>query len=312
MNEVKPGVIVVGSVNDDLLMSLHRLPGPGETVTGGRAMRVGGGKGANQATAAARLGAAVFLIGLVGDDAPGRAARELLTSVGVDLRGLGTVTEPTGTAVVLVDATGENSIAVAPGANSELTAEKTRTAMLSIPLTDAVVVASLEVPQSAVLEAFQIAAERDWTTLLNPAPACALSEEILRLTDILTPNEHEVDALGQAGMRSLLECGVGTIVVTRGASGVEVHQSWGDAWLHAAFSVTTIDTTGAGDAFTGALAVALSAGETLRTAVSYACAAAALATTAIGAQAGLPDAAAVVKLREAAAEAEILARGELA
>jgi ribokinase len=311
MNQVQRGVIVVGSVNDDLHMSLHRLPGPGETVAGGRALHVGGGKGANQATAAARLGAAVFLIGLVGDDAAGRAAREQLTSAGVDLRGLGTVTEPTGTAVVLVDATGENSIAVAPGANSELTSERTRTAMLSIPLTDAVVVASLEVPRAAVLEAFQVAAERGWTTLLNPAPACTLPEEILRLTDILTPNEHEVDALGQAGVRGLLECGVGTIVVTRGGSGVEVHQNWGDAWQHAAFRVTAVDTTGAGDAFTGALAVALSAGETLRAAVSSACAAAALATTAIGAQAGLPDAAAVAALRAVAAEADILARDEL-
>jgi sugar/nucleoside kinase (ribokinase family) len=173
-------VVVVGSINADLLVSVPRLPAPGETVIGGRFRRAPGGKGGNQAAAAARLGAQTWLVGCVGDDDPGREARQELCKAGVDTSLLAVGRAPTGVAAVITDTAGENAIAVASGANDELDADLVRVACAAVPAADAVVLACLEIPDEAVLAAAEVAAARGWPFVLNPAPARPLAPELLR------------------------------------------------------------------------------------------------------------------------------------
>lgn len=280
-------MVVVGSVNVDLVVRVHRLPSPGETVTGGTFHRALGGKGANQAAAAAKLGARTRLVGLTGDDEFGRLAREDLAAHGVDLTGLGRGEGPTGVATILVDSGGENLIAVAPGANHEVTAAHVATHLERLGEPGGVVLSVLEVPDEAVEAAAVTARDRGSRFVLNPAPARALPAELLARCDVLTPNEHELRALG--GVDALHGLGVGAVVVTRGAEGAEVHLP-GRAPLHVdPFRAEVIDTTGAGDAFNGTFAWALAEGRPLDQAVRLAAAAGALATRALGARAGLPD-----------------------
>lgn len=284
---VTGSVVVVGSVNVDFVVRVHRLPAPGETVTGGRLHRALGGKGANQAAAAAKLGARTALVGLTGDDGFGRLAREDLAAYGIDLTGLGRGQGPTGVAAILVDDGGENLIAVAPGANHEVTAAHVATQLERLAEPGGVVLSVLELPDEAVAAAAATARDGGCRFVLNPAPARALPTDLLARCDMITPNEHELRVLG--GVSALHGLGVGAVIVTRGAQGAEVHVS-GQAPVHVdPFPAHVIDTTGAGDAFNGALAWALAERRPLDEAVTLAAAAGALATRALGARAGLPD-----------------------
>ncbi len=283
-------VAVIGSVNLDLVATTARLPGPGETVSGTSYAEHAGGKGLNQAIAAARSGALVALVAAVGDDAAGTTLRSLAADDGIDVTAVSVVAgEATGRALITVDEHAENSIVVVPGANARLRAEAAPRAR--------VVIAQLEVPIDEVITAFRHARREGGTTVLNPAPAQVLPDELVQLCDIVVPNEHEAELIG--GVSALLDRGVSAVVTTRGGAGVVVTASIDgvvDTWNEPAVAVTPVDTTGAGDAFCGALAARLAAGDELRDAVRYAAAAGALATTVAGAVPSLPHADAVLAL----------------
>ena len=306
----QPVVIVVGSVNTDLVIRAPALPRPGETVTGGRFARAQGGKGANQAAAAARLGARTVLAAAVGDDEFGREALADLVARGVDVSCVGLSRAATGVALIVVDERGENQIAVAPGANAQVGAELVERALEVAVLAPAgstvvspagrgggvgpVVLASLEVGDGAIVAAARGARARGLGFVLNPAPARRLPAEVLAACDVLTPNEGEAAALG--GVETLLAAGAGAVLVTRGARGAELHLR-GEAILPIpAFPVEPVDTTGAGDAFNGALAWALAGGRSLEEAAILAAAAGALATRGLGARGALPERAEVEAL----------------
>jgi ribokinase len=278
-------VVVVGSANVDLVWHGERLPAPGETVTDGEFMQVLGGKGANQAAAAAMLGAAVQFVGCVGADDHGRSVRADLEARGVDCSALTTTAAaPTGVAVITVDAQGENAIAVAPGANRTVTSEA---AVGAIRPGD-VVLCSLEIPVETVEAAVAAAVACDATIIVNPAPPRAAPAGA-----ILTPNQHECERLG--GIDHLLDRAP-AVVVTLGGAGVKVYRAGHEPRTHPAYAVEVVDTTGAGDAFNGALALALADGRTLDDALPFATAAGALACRAVGARASLATAAEVYAL----------------
>ncbi len=277
-------IVVVGSANVDLVWHGPRLPAPGETVTDGQFVEALGGKGANQAAAARQLGAAVRFVGCVGDDTRGWAVTGDLEARGVDCSFLATSTEPTGVALVTVDARGENMVAVAPGANRALVAEA---AVDAIEPGD-VVLCSCEIPLETVQVAVTTAIERGATAIVNPAPPRALIAGA-----ILTPNEHECERLG--GIDALVAAAP-AVIVTRGAAGATLHRADHAPHHQPAFAIDAVDTTGAGDAFNGALAWALVTGQGLADAVRFGCAAGALATRTLGARTSLPTAAEVYAL----------------
>ena len=293
-----PRVCVIGSANVDYTVGLSRLPNPGETVSGGTLLVNLGGKGANQAVAARRLGGEVRMIGCVGDDPDGRRIVESLGAAGIDVSGLTTAPDAaTGTALIMVDAQGRNQIAVAPGANHRLTVEMVAPHAGSIAWAD-VVACQLETPLPVVRWVLGEARRQQVITILNPAPVQPLDAEILGLVDYLTPNQHEaarltglsVDTLedARAAAARLRTAGAGVALVTLGDRGVLACD--GESVVHfPAFPVEAVDTTAAGDAFNGALAVGLAAGGSLEQAVPLANAAAALACTKRGAQDSLPQ-----------------------
>ena len=287
-------VIVVGSVNIDLVVSVPRLPGPGETVSDGAFAVHDGGKGANQATAAALLGAPTWLVAAVGPDDHGGRARAALEGAGVRTDRLATATAPTGVAAILVASGGENLIAVAPGANHELDARWVSASVAALAGPGDVILACLEITAAAVEAAARAAREAGGTFVLNPAPARALPPGLIGTCAVLTPNQHELAILGGAG--PLLAAGAGALVETRGADGCVVHRPDRAPVAIAAFPVRAVDTTGAGDAFNGALAVQLAEGADLVEAARWASAAAALATRALGARSGLAHRAEVENL----------------
>lgn len=276
-------VLVIGSLNLDLVARTRRIPGPGETVQGTGYAELPGGKGLNQAVAAARAGARVAMVGAVGDDAAGTALREVARGDGVDDRWITTVAEvPSGRALIAVDDAAENSIVVIPGANAHV-------ALAELPPAQ-VVLAQLEIEPQVVVEAFRLARERGAITVLNPAPAERVTPELLALADIVIPNEHELEVLGGRG--ALAAAGVRTLVVTLGAEGADLFDGTDPtAAAHHVdpFRVEPIDTTGAGDAFCGGLAARLAAGDELQTALVFAAASGALATTRSGAVPSLPS-----------------------
>ena len=281
-------VIVVGSVNVDLVAAGGRMPRPGETVSMERFAEVQGGKGGNQASAAAALGARVHFIGAVGSDHWGGAARADLAGRGIDVSALATVEGTTGVAIILVDDGGENAIAIVPGANAAVSPEAVESALAVLDADDAVLVACLEIPLESVVAAARTAAARGWRLVLNPAPARELPAELVAAATVITPNGTEVELLG--GAEALLARGAGAVVVTRGSEGVEVHPAGGAAFRVAASPAEVVDTTGAGDVFTAALAVALADGRELDDAVAWASAAGAIATEGFGARGSLPTA----------------------
>lgn len=284
-------VIVVGSVNIDLVAAGGRMPRPGETVVMQRFAEVHGGKGGNQAAAAAALGARVHFVGAVGSDHWGSAARAELAARGVDVSGLETVPGSTGVAIVLVDDDGENSIAIVPGANGEVTAPAVERSLAAIEAEEAVLVVCLEIPLDSVVVAARTAAARGWRVVLNPAPARRLPAELVAAATVITPNDTEVEVLGGAG--ALLAAGAGAVVVTRGGEGAEVHEASAPLLRIPPSHADVVDTTGAGDAFTAALAVALARGRGLPDAVAWASAAGAIATEGFGARGSLASSAQV-------------------
>jgi ribokinase len=285
-------VLVIGSVNVDLVVSVARLPAPGETVTGGRLARHGGGKSANQAVAAARLGAAVELVAAVGDDDLGAEALAELEREGVGVaRVARSARTPTGVALIVVDDAGENQIAVASGANAELGRDAVEPAPAAAA--PAVVLLGLEVPDAAVRAGALAGAAAGARLVLNPAPARPLEDAVLDLGPILTPNAAEARALtgapdAEAAARALVERTGAPVVVTLGADGALVAEPGGAAERIAALEVDVVDTTGAGDAFNGALAAELAAGAPLGGAARLAVTAAGLSCRAAGARAGMP------------------------
>jgi ribokinase len=292
-------VTVVGSLNEDVVVAVDRLPGRGETVIARATTLAPGGKGANQAAAAARLGAAVQMVGRVGDDPAGERQLAALAEAGVSVASVArTQGVPTGSATIPVeDGTGENLIVVVPGANAALDAAD---AEADAVRQAAVVLLQLEVPLATVTAAARAAGG---TVVLTPAPPQPLPVELLEHVAVLVPNEHELVHLAGAAPAerapaelAALARGLGgsAVVVTLGARGaLLVPTGDGEPLLQPPPVVTPVDTTGAGDCFCGALGGALAGGAPLAEAVRWAVAAAALSTTALGARGALPDAAAV-------------------
>jgi ribokinase len=298
----RPRVTVLGSLNTDISLPVPRLPGPGETVLAAAAASIGtGGKGANQAVAAARLGAAVRMVGCCGADEFGGRLRAALAVEGIDATGLRTVTgAASGLALITVDPAGENMIAVAPGANG-LAGEAEVTAAFSVPCD--VLVLSAEIPVAVLAAALRQAGTRGVRTVLNLAPVPEGADGLLAgRPGWLVVNAHEAGALlGQEAadeaqardMAARLAGSAGHAVITLGAAGAVLAGPDGTTAVPG-FGVSVVDTVGAGDAFVGALAVALAAGLDPAEAVRAACAAGAAATTRRGAQEGLPSPAGVL------------------
>lgn len=264
-------IVVVGSLNADLVVRTDRFPQPGETVAGADLVTGPGGKGANQAVAAARLGGDVTMVGAVGDDAHGRLVTGAVAGAGADVARVAVRDDTaTGTAVITVDAAADNTIVVSPGANGTLTGA-------DLPPFDAgdVLTMSLEIPTGTVLAAARAARTAGATVLLNLSPYAEVPAELLELTDVLVVNEHEAGLLG--------EHPVVRSVVTLGADGARVADD-GTVTRVAALHADPVDTTGSGDTFLAAVAVRLGAGEDLAAAARYAVRAGAFAVTLRGAQ----------------------------
>ncbi len=279
-------VIVVGSVNVDLVVVGAELPTPGATVTGGRFSRTHGGKGGNQAAAAARLGAETVIVGAVGDDEYGVDARAALEHVGVDCRHLARTGSATGIALVMVDAAGENLISVAPGANRDLQIGPVAGIVASETERGDVMLLGLEIPMPVAVAAARAGAAAGARVVLDPAPFRPLSGALLQTCHVVTPNEGEATSAG--GAEALLAAGADAVVVTLGDRGATLHTLGADPLHRPPHPVDAVDATGAGDAFAAALAVELARGCALADAVSVANAAGALATRAVGARSGNP------------------------
>ena len=299
-------VVVCGSLNMDLVARVATLPRPGETVAGHGLQRLPGGKGLNQAVAAARMGAKVAMIGACGDDADGATLAALLTAEGIDVRGLcvralgDAGTAHTGLAQVLVADDGENAIVVYGGANATLTPAEARAELMAAWPDEGtarvarVAVAQLETPPATVAAFFEAARSRGARTLLNTAPALPGTQDLLALADVVVLNETELAHYAAAvtddpaaAARRLISWPQQTVIVTLGAQGAVVVTA--DAVMrHAAPTVTVVDTTGAGDCFCGVLAASLAQGHDLAAAVPRAVAAASLAVTRVGAAPSMP------------------------
>jgi ribokinase len=291
-------IVVVGSSNTDMIVQIGRIPGIGETVIGGKLHTAGGGKGANQAVAASRAGARVVFVGRVGSDGFGKTMVAGLRRYGINVS---YVTRdkraPTGVAFIIVGSGGENSIAVASGANLRLCSGDVAKAK-EVFRQGGILLVQLETPLPPVRAAVTLAAKLGMRVILNPAPAQPLPDTLLRKVDILTPNEYEAELLtgirvdGEAAAARaadrLRRRGVKTVIVTLGSCGAFVAGD-GCRTLAPAFKVRAVDTTAAGDVFNGALAVALAEGRPLLEAVRFGQAAAAISVTRIGAQTSAPS-----------------------
>ena len=290
----KASVIVVGSINVDLIVNVPRLPTAGESVIGGDVDRQGGGKSANQAVAAARMGVATALVGAVGDDDLGRAALDGVSEAGVWTGTCITLPDaPTGVALIVVDAEGENQIAVSPGANWALDgASTTRSLELIEPAPGAICLLGLEVRDEVLDAAGEWAAGHGLRVVLNPAPARAISPMLMGLGPILTPNVSEARLISgepdlEIAARTLAAASGSPAIVTLGADGALLVD--GDSMTRlSALSVTPVDTTGAGDALNGILAAELAQGADLEDALRWAVAGASLSTESPGARSGAP------------------------
>jgi len=266
---------VVGSTNVDLVVRTDSLPAAGETVTGGTFSTSGGGKGANQAVAAARAGARVYLTGAVGADADGTEALESLRAEGIDVSTCAQLPDVrTGVALIVVDERGDNQIAVAPGANSRLDPESVRRAHDALAEPPAVCLLGFEIPVDAVLAAAECAVAAGALVVVNPAPARPLPPELLRCHPLLTPNAGEAQRLTgepdpERAARVLNELSGAPVVVTLGPRGVLLFDGE-TAELLPAVAVPVVDATGAGDVFSGTLAARLAIGDALRAAVTAA------------------------------------------
>lgn len=284
-----PRILVIGSINTDLVGTGERLPRPGETLTGTAFSQTFGGKGANQAAAAARAGARVDLIGAVGNDAFGRAALAALQSYGVDTALCRTVqTTSTGVALILIGENAENSILIIPGANGAITPGWLTAIEWS--QYDAVIL-QLEIPFCTIEAAIRQASPHT-KIILTPAPAHPLSDDLLRQVDIVIPNEHELDIAAGIDdfesaaekVASLVRMGLAVTLGSKGARWI----SRGEDYMVPAFPAPPVDTVGAGDCFSGYLVAALTEGKSIRESLIIASAAAALKIQRHGAQTGIP------------------------
>lgn len=286
-------VVVVGSVNEDLVVRVERLPKPGETVTGGTFSRHHGGKGANQAVAAARFGASVRFVGAVGDDEMGVAARSALEAEGVEVSGLRVSRgSSTGVALITVDARGENQIAVSPGANARLDAAAVRQSLEGLLRPPGVLLVNLEISDEALLAAAASAHAAGFIVMVNPAPARRLPDALLDLGPILIPNMREAARLADGGSpessaRSLAKRTGAPVIVTLGRQGALLVDGARVTQMPA-HQVEAVDTTGAGDTACGVLAAEIAAGRSIDQAVPTAMAAAALSVMVAGAREGMP------------------------
>lgn len=290
-------ILVIGSTNIDLIARVEHLPRPGETVGEAQFMQSNGGKGANQAVAAARLGGDVGFVSCLGDDAGADALRRQFAADGIHTDALVTIPDtPTGTALIYVSQDGENCIAVAPGANRHLTRERIDEAAARIAGAEYLLI-QLEIPMDTIVYAVEKAWQAGTKVVLNPAPAMELPEDLLRKVYLLTPNRTECetltglridtpDAASQAAAR-LLARGVGQVIVTLGSDGALIRTPAFEERIPAC-RVTPVDTTAAGDVFNGALLVALAEGKSLVDAVRFATRCAAVSVTRMGAQTSIP------------------------
>ena len=294
---MKKRIVVIGSSNTDMIIKIDRIPRPGETVIGGQFATAPGGKGANQAVAAARAGGDVAFIGRVGNDIFGNEALRGFAADNIDIEHIiKDTTVPSGVASIFVDRNGQNSIAVAGGANANLSPADIEAAEKTIAGAD-ILVMQLEIPIETVTAAATIAHAAGVKVILNPAPAQPLTDEVLKTVSILTPNETEAELLTGIGIENeddarraaeaLLGRGVPTVLVTLGENGVIIATADGVRKVDA-FKVDPVDTTAAGDVFNGALAVAIAEGSQLDKAVLFANAAAAMSVTKLGAQPSAP------------------------
>lgn len=291
-------ICVIGSSNTDMVVQAAKLPAPGETVIGGTFLMNPGGKGANQAVAAARLGGAVTFVARVGSDVFGQQALAQFGREGIRTEFVLTDPEqPSGVALIGVDARGENSIVVAPGANAHLDEAQVGAALAGLDA-PALVLLQLEIPLATVEAAARWSAEKGLRVILNPGPARPLPADLLRRVFLITPNETEAELLtgirvtdvptAERAAERLRALGVPNVVITLGAKGAYLSTD-AENRLVPAPPVTATDTTAAGDCFNGALAVALSEEMPLSDAVAFACRAAAISVTRLGAQASMPQ-----------------------
>ncbi|MBO8162173.1 MAG: ribokinase [Brevibacillus sp.] len=292
-----PRIVVVGSVNMDIVVEAERPPKMGETVSGSNAHFIPGGKGANQAVAAVRLGAETAMIGAIGDDAFGSQLLQALRQEGVDTSALKIVEgTPTGIASILLSQ-GDNCIVVVPGANARCRSEDIDAHQSLIQAAD-VMLLQLEIPLETVVYAAEAAKRHGKRVILNPAPARELPDRLLANVDVIIPNQSELALLSgvdasderhlETAMRALLDRGVETVITTLGAKGSAFLTKAGGLQVVPGCSVPVVDTTGAGDSFNAAVAYSLATGKTVAEAVSFANKAAALAVTKLGAQQGMP------------------------
>ncbi|MHB0999562.1 MAG: ribokinase [Armatimonadota bacterium] len=299
---MRPGVLVVGSSNTDMIINVPALPLPGQTVPGKDFKTLPGGKGANQAVAAARLGADVTFIAALGDDSFGTESLNRLRDEGIRTDYI--VTKPgahSGVALIFVDDSGENVIAVSLGANQLLSPDDILPAK-DVFTNVGIVILQLEIPMETVISTAKLAKEAGCTVLLNPAPmpADGLPDELLQLTDILVPNKGELLSMVpgaetiEYAAADVLNCGPKTLVVTLGGSGAMM-LAQDECFYVPAIEVSAIDTVGAGDCFTAALGVAIASGESHGKALQFAVAASGLSTLVCGAQEGMPGRDAVDK-----------------
>ena len=268
-----PRIAVVGSINADLVVQMPKLPGRGETVSSAEPAWFPGGKGANQAVAAARMGGNVSMFGAIGADEPGQMCLSALKQSGVNVDAVVTVPSPTSTALVMVEHSGENQIVVADGANQHASFDAAQ-----ISASDAVIV-QFEIPESVIVEVGKAA---KGIFCVNAAPVRELSDELASLIDVLIVNEHEFAQLGEPKS--------GLVIVTAGAKEVVAYQNGEVVAKSQPPKVEALDTVGAGDTFVGAFVVAYASGKTLPDALDLACAASALSTLKLGAQSGMPTA----------------------
>ena len=290
-------LVVLGSINADHILNLENFPRPGETVTGSQYQVAFGGKGANQAVAAGRSGANIAFIACTGNDDTGERVRKQLASDNIDIAPVSEIAgESTGVALIFVNDEGENVIGIHAGANAALSTELVEAQAARIAEASALLM-QLESPLESVLAAAKIAHQNDTTVALNPAPARALSDELLALVDIITPNETEAEKLTGIRIESdddaakaaqvLHDKGIATVIITLGSRGVWASQN-GKGQRVPGFRVQAVDTIAAGDTFNGALMTALLEEKILPEAIRFAHAAAAIAVTRKGAQPSVP------------------------
>jgi ribokinase len=299
MKKMKPKIVVIGSVNTDMIIRTARLPKHGETVLGDNFIQSRGGKGANQAVAAARLGADVTFVARLGRDHFGQDAIDAYEKEGINTKYIVWDEEAsTGVALIMIDKEGEDIICVAPGANGKLSPEDVSNAEEAIKSTNCVLL-QLEIPMKTVEFAIKLASKYHVRVVLNPAPMAMLSEDLLERVDVLTPNETEAAMLTGNNVshpRDLAfivktKFNVKNVIVTMGKEGAAISSEQNPGVIEVpSYPVEAVDATGAGDAFNGGLAVALAQGNNLENAVRYANAVGALATTSESAQSSLPTA----------------------